>query len=265
MAQPARTLEGWYVLHDVREIDWGAWRGLSREEKSEVLGAASAFLAGAAAVRDAGEGSSAAYALMGHKGDLMLLHLRPTMDDLLLLDAGLSATGLGAVTRRTYSYLSVTELGQYTTGSSSEEPDPKRQAFIERRLKPEIPRTRYASFYPMSKRRGERYNWYTLELEKRRDLMYGHGAIGRSYRGQVQQMISGSMGFDDWEWGVTLFAADPLPIKKIVQEMRYDEASSLYGEFGPFYLGLRIEPDAIGSLFEGRPELAEAGGLADAE
>lgn len=195
----------------------------------------------------------------------MLLHLRPTMDALLALDAGLSSTGLGAVTRRKYSFVSVAELGQYTTEPSSGEPDPKRQAFIERRLKPAIPNVRYVSFYPMNKRRGEQHNWYTLELDVRRDLMYGHGAIGRAYRGQVQQMISGSMGFDDWEWGVTLFAADPLPIKKIVQEMRYDEASSIYGEFGPFYFGLRIEPDAVGSLFEGRPILAQTGGLTGGE
>jgi len=265
MAQPSRTLEGWYVLHDVRSIDWAAWERTPPPRRSQIVQEAAAILADAVAVKDAAEGSSAVYALVGHKGDLLILHLRPTMEDLLLLDAKLSSAGFGTVTRRAYSFLSVTELGQYTAEDPARPPDPRREAFIARRLKPKVPDARYVSFYPMNKRRGELKNWYTLELDERRDLMYGHGAVGRAYRGRVQQMISGSMGFDDWEWGVTLFATDPLPIKKIVQEMRFDEASAVYGEFGPFYFGVRIDPGGLDGLFEGRPPLCEPGGLDDGE
>jgi chlorite dismutase len=116
------------------------------------------------------------------------------------------------------------------------------------RLFPEVPQRRYVSFYPMSKRRGEQVNWFDLPAEERGQLMRGHGVIGRKYAGQVTQVISGSVGLDDWEWGVTLFADDPLVFKKLVYEMRFDPASSRYALFGPFYVGMRFPPSALGDV-----------------
>jgi chlorite dismutase len=105
----------------------------------------------------------------------------------------------------------------------------------------------------MSKKRGETHNWYALSMDERRQLMRGHGMIGRKYAGKVTQIISGSVGFDDWEWGVSLFADDPLVFKKLVYEMRFDAASSLYGLFGEFFVGIRFEPAEIGALLSGTP------------
>ena len=119
------------------------------------------------------------------------------------------------------------------------------------RLFPEVPGRRYVSFYPMSKRRGEQVNWFDLEPAERGALMKGHGMIGRKYAGQVTQVISGSVGLDDWEWGVTLFADDPLVFKKLVYEMRFDPASALYAEFGPFYLGIRADAAGLEALLQG--------------
>lgn len=245
-----RTLEGWYALHEVRSIDWDRWKAYSAEEQAAIVEEAEAFFARAAAVHDAQEGSSAVYTLLGHKGDLMVLHLRPNPQDLLQLELEFAQTRLAGVSKRSYSFVSVTELGQYTAGERTRTPE--EEAFIQRRLKPQIPDHPYISFYPMSKKRDGSDNWYTLPLEKRRSLMYGHGLIGRAYRGEVQQMITGAMGFDDWEWGVTLFAVDALPIKKIVQEMRFDEASARYALFGPFYFGMRLEPGKLAAYMNGR-------------
>lgn len=262
MAEAPQTLEGWYALHEFRAIDWGAWHGFSRDEQERLCGAATSFLTDAESVKDAAEGSTAIYAVMGHKADILILHLRSSAEELLDLQVGLASAGMDLFSYRSFSYFSVTELGQYTGGGAEEGDDPKRRALIDRRLKPVIPKARYLSFYPMDKRRGEANNWYTLDLETRRELMYAHGLIGRQYRGRVQQMITGSIGLDDWEWGVTLYADDPISIKKIVQEMRYDEASARYAEFGPFYFGLRMEANSLASYLSGRPQPAEQGGFA---
>ena len=106
------------------------------------------------------------------------------------------------------------------------------------------------SFYPMNKKRDGEDNWYTLPMDKRRELMKAHGLTGRKYAGKVQQMISGSIGFDDWEWGVTLFAQDPLQFKYLVYEMRFDEVSARYGEFGYFVVGSAIDQEGIAKVFE---------------
>src|SRR5207247_2351172 len=103
-------------------------------------------------------------------------------------------------------------------------------------------------FYPMNKRRGETVNWYAADFEERRRMMHEHGATGKKYHGKVIQMITGSTGLDDWEWGITLFSEDPLHIKKLVYEMRFDEVSAKYGDFGPFYFGIRLPPDGMSGL-----------------
>jgi chlorite dismutase len=138
-----------------------------------------------------------------------------------------------------WSYMSLTELSEYADGL----PEEMKQA----RLYPSLPPEDKPAFcfYPMSKRRGEDYNWYALDFEERKALMGGHGVVGRKFRGRVLQLITGSTGLDDWEWGVTLFATHPEDLKQCVYEMRFDPASSRYAEFGPFITGMVSEPETI--------------------
>lgn len=247
-----QTIEGWYALHDMRRIDWRAWKRLDEAERRAALQEAAGFLARCERAADAPEGGSAFYAVAGHKADLMFLHLRPSLDHLVQVELAFHQTRLADFTERVSSYTSVIELSRYNPEEPGEAPPPEREAALVRRLKPAIPAVRYACFYPMSKKRGEIDNWYTLPMEKRRELMYSHGMIGRGYKGQVTQMVTGSVGLDDWEWGVTLFADDPLPFKKLVYEMRFDEASAKYGLFGPFWVGVRLSPAGIEEYMAGR-------------
>ena len=118
------------------------------------------------------------------------------------------------------------------------------------RLFPEMPPHKFICFYPMDRKRGEEKNWYQLPMAERQRQMQEHGDIGRRYAGKVKQIISGSIGFDDWEWGVDLFADDPLVFKKLIYEMRFDEVSAVYALFGTFYVGRRIAANEIGSLLQ---------------
>src|SRR5690606_6682878 len=140
------------------------------------------------------------------------------MEQLVALEHRFNQTRFGDFTERSYSFVSVVELSQYVEGERATKPaerTPEQEVYIQRRLKPQLPPTRYLSFYPMDKRRGETVNWYTLDFASRVEMMRSHGRIGAAYKGQVQQMVTGSIGFDDWEWGVTLFADEALPLKKI--------------------------------------------------
>jgi len=253
MAEVPGTLEGWYALHDFRRLDWPRFKALRPEEQEAILAEAAAFFDQAVQVTDAAEGSSALYAILGHKSDLLLLHLRPTVDELGALERAFARTRLADFTTSVYSYLSVTELSLYeATARGGADLDPAalmQSDFVQRRLKPSIPQMPYVCFYPMNKRRGETLNWYALEMEPRRQMMREHGSTGRKYQGQITQMITGSMGLDDWEWGVTLFATDALAIKKLVYEMRFDEVSAKYAEFGTFQVGTRVEPTHLPDLF----------------
>ncbi|HUU84011.1 MAG TPA: hydrogen peroxide-dependent heme synthase [Phycisphaerae bacterium] len=263
-----QTLEGWYVLHDVYALDWAAWRALDEHRKGEIAGQAARWLDSAAG----GEGDSALYSVLTQKGDLMLVHYRRSPDDLNRAELGLRQLQLYDYLLPAYSYFSVIELGLYeltaiankkladqgvTPGTDAfdeafaREMDKQKQRAVDR-LWCDIPAHRYICFYPMDKRRGEHVNWYALSLEERRDLMRAHGRIGQQYRGQVKQIISGSVGLDDWEWGVSLHADDVLPFKKLIYEMRFDPASAKYAEFGPFYIGIRTPPDQLPALLAGR-------------
>ncbi len=167
-------------------------------------------------------------ALLGHKADLGLMALGPDVWRLRRLQTEAAGSGLVAV----QSYVSLTEVSEYAAGV----PDELRQA----RLFPQLPPEGKAAFcfYPMSKRRGDAQNWYALDFEARRQLMLGHGKVGRTFHGRILQVITGSTGLDDYEWGVTLFGTHPDDLKDCVYEMRFDEASALYAEFGPFYTGM---------------------------
>lgn len=248
MAEVPGTLEGWYALHDFRRLDWPRWNRLSRSEQAAVVAEAAECLA---QTEQAEAGSSALYTIVGHKADFMLLHLRPTVDELAALERGFTRLRLAEYTTQTYSYLSVTELSLYEASARGGSDDPaalKQNPFVQKRLYPPIPDVPYVCFYPMNKRRGEVLNWYAADMEERRRMMREHGSTGRKYAGEITQMITGSMGLDDWEWGVTLFGADTLPIKKLVYEMRFDEVSAKFAEFGPFHIGLRVKPEGLAAL-----------------
>ncbi len=254
MAEVPGTLEGWNVLHDFRRIDWTGLKSLSADERSPITDEAAAYLAETEICADPPTGDSALFTVVGHKADLLMLHLRPTVAELAEIEQGFGKTRFADFTSRPYSYLSVTELSLYEAsarGGSENEEELRKNAFVQKRLYPEFPLMKYVCFYPMNKLRGETVNWYTEDMEERRRMMREHGSTGRKYHGQVQQMITGSMGLDDWEWGVTLFADDTLPIKKLVYEMRFDEVSAKYGEFGPFYMGIRTTPDELRALLMG--------------
>lgn len=248
MPEVPETLEGWYCLHDFRQIDWPRWKALSEAQRQEAVAEATEFLRAAEAHADAPEGSSGLYSIVGHKADLMYLHLRSTPDELEALERAFARTTLADFTTRPYSYVSVTELGLYEAQARGAIENPMEVPFVRARLKFQVPDRRYMTFYPMNKKRGEQMNWFMLPMDERRAMMRSHGTIGHKYFGIVQQMITGSVGFDDWEWGVTLFAEDPLQFKKLVYEMRFDEVSAKYAEFGQFLLGMRVKPDDLASI-----------------
>ncbi|MGM0591535.1 MAG: heme-binding protein [Halobacteriota archaeon] len=254
MPEPPQTDEGWYVLHDFRRIDWDAWRDAPERERQHAIESGVDYLEAHEALEDASEGASAVFSVLGHKADLLVLHFRPTLDALSTAERQFERTALAAFTDQPTSYVSVTEVSGYASTAYFEddgEVDAGLRRYMEGKLKPDIPDDEYVSFYPMSKRRGEKDNWYDLSFEERADLMAGHGEIGRQFAGKISQVISSSVGFDDFEWGVTLFGGDPADIKNVVYEMRFDEASSRFGEFGTFYVGRRFPPADLGAYLSG--------------
>ncbi|MFC4619920.1 hydrogen peroxide-dependent heme synthase [Camelliibacillus cellulosilyticus] len=242
MNEAAKTLDGWYCLHDFRSIDWPSWKKLSSDERQQAIQEFHHFLDKWDKTMKAREGSYAFYSIIGQKADIMLMWLRPTMAELNDIETAFNKTKLADYTIPTYSYVSVVELSNYLSDSGE---DPYENPRIKSRLYPILPRTAYACFYPMDKRREANDNWYMLSMDDRRELMKSHGIIGRQYAGKVKQIITGSVGFDDWEWGVTLFSEDVLQFKKLVYEMRFDEVSARYGEFGAFYVGRLLTKDTF--------------------
>ena len=167
-------------------------------------------------------------AIVGAKADACFMALGENLWDVRRFQSSLQAAGLFVAE----SYVSLTEVSEYAAGMPEE--------MLQARLYPTLPPEGMSAFcfYPMSKRRGEVHNWYQLDYDAREALMRGHGAVGRTFKGRILQLITGSSGLDDWEWGVTLFGVHVDDIKDCVYTMRFDEASALYAEFGPFYTGL---------------------------
>ncbi len=262
------TLEGASMLHQMLRVRWTAWKQLPAAERAEIAQVASDALA--EMEREAG-GQSAAFSLLGHKGDLILVHFRRSFDELNRVERRLAGLRLWDYLEPTSSYLSVVELGLYesslkTYGALAERGiapfSPEWTAAIEDvmarqreamapRLFPEMPPHKYLCFYPMDRKRGEVKNWYRLPMAERKRQMHEHGMVGRRYAGEVKQIISGSIGFDDWEWGVDLFADDPLVFKKLIYEMRFDEVSADYALFGTFYVGIRCPAAELGNWLSG--------------
>lgn len=262
------TLEGWSLLHQMFRIRWEAWRALTEGERRQ---RAASSVDGLSAMPRGEDGATALTTLLGHKGDLMLIHFRRDFEALQAAQLAVSRLAIARYLEPTSSYVSIVELGMYemtaqihgrlkdkglAAGSPEfekafdAEMDEQRRRVIGR-LFQEVPPRRHVCFYPMNKRRGEQKNWYAVPVEERGRMMRDHGTIGRHYAGAVTQIISGSIGYDDWEWGVDLFADDPLVFKKLIYEMRFDEASAWYAEFGPFYVGLQFSPSELPRLLEG--------------
>jgi hydrogen peroxide-dependent heme synthase len=263
------TIEGYSVLHQMMKFRWSAWRALRPTQKAKILHEASGVLA---KMEQNASGQSGLYSLLGHKGDLMFIHFRQSFDELNQAEMQIARLRLSDYLETTTSYLSVIELGLYESTikvyrelaersieAHSEEWKGVIQETLARqkeamrpRLYPEMPKHRYVCFYPMDRRRGEEKNWYMVPIEERARQMNEHGLVGRRYAGEVKQIITGSIGFDDWEWGVDLFADDPLVFKKLIYEMRFDEVSAVYALFGAFYVGLRCSSGDLGKLLSGQ-------------
>src|SRR5688572_12115692 len=267
-AHPPETAEGWYALHQVFTIDRRGLRGLAREELDRMRRDATECLrrltARSSSADESRKGWTVVVSLIGSAGDVMLVHFRESLDALGEAQALLAREPLFDYLRPTYSFLSVTEAGFYhLTAEASREAEAAggkhgdaaytarlaerverelQSAHVQRRLYPPIPpEMPYVCFYPMSKRRDAEQNWYALTLAERSRLMMTHGLTGRRYAGKVVQIITGAIGLAAWEWGVTLFAKDPLEFKRLVTEMRFDEVSANYAEFGDFYVGRLVD------------------------
>ncbi|WP_100405769.1 hydrogen peroxide-dependent heme synthase [Bacillus solitudinis] len=247
MSEAAVTLDGWYCLHDFRTINWPAWKLVSSEERQQMIHEVSDLIGKWEDIEANEQGSHAVYSIVGQKADMMFMILRPTMEELNEIENAFNKTRFAEFTIPSYSYVSVVELSNYMAGESDE--DPYQNPHVRSRLYPMLPQSSHVCFYPMDKRRQGEDNWYMLPMEERRSLMRSHGLIGRSYAGKVKQVITGSVGFDDWEWGVTLFADDVLQFKKLVYEMRFDEVSARYGEFGTFYVGNLLKKEDLEHFF----------------
>lgn len=213
MADPVEPTTGWGVLHLFYR--WGG----------DVDG--EAVVSAAKAAETAGD-QVVTVATLGHKADLAVMLVGPDLWRLRRAQSAFAGAGLELVD----SYVSLTEVSEYAKGMPEE--------MLKTRLEPQLPPEEKPAwcFYPMSKRRWEQDNWFTLPYEQRKELMYEHGASGRMFAGRVLQLVTGSTGLDDFEWGVTLFAQHPDDLKEVVYTMRFDEASARYAEFGPFVTGM---------------------------
>lgn len=249
------TREGWYALHDFRTIDWDAWRDAPERTRDAALADGVEFLSAHEDVTDAEDGSSAVFSVMGHEADLLILHFRPTVNALDTAERAFERTEFADFTGRTDSYMSVTEVGSYTSDEMVKDPedieDTGMARYVASKLYPDVPDAEFVCFYPMSKLRLPEANWYDTPYDERAEMMASHGEIGKTYAGKVTQIITGSIGMEDYEWGVDLFSNDPTHIKDILYEMRFDEASSRFAEFGEFSFGRRFPPEDLPAFMAG--------------
>ncbi len=250
--------EGWGVLHLFFHL---------RRELLDGPAAAKDFATRLQAFASREDYQVHAFSVLGQKADFGLLALGPDLAVLDELTIELAASPFGAALLPAASYVSLTERSEYTASSEDEARrlvdeeglaegsvehaealaafSERMAAYGEHRLHPRLPRRKVIAFYPMSKRRAPEANWYTLDFDARKALMAAHAKVGRRYRGRVLQLVTTSTGLDDWEWGVTLLADDPKALRDIVYEMRYDEVSARYADFGPFVTGLVMAPDEL--------------------
>jgi hydrogen peroxide-dependent heme synthase len=252
---PVTPSEGWPVLHLFLTVDHAAVPHLppgAAKDLADVL------------TRWQEDTQLHAFSAMGHKADIMLMAIDPDLGKLRALQTDVQGCEAAPALELSWSYLSLTEAGEYVTtgeqyraemeakGVTGDDLEARVEQFVERmatytdhKLHPRMPEWELACFYPMSHRREGDDNWYSLDFPERKRLMHDHGRSGRAYTGRVLQLVSGSTGLDEWEWGVTLFAHDLADLKDIVYTMRYDEASARYAEFGDFVIGIRRTPSEL--------------------
>ncbi len=267
------TLEGASVLHQFFRFDWKAWRCCAQGERHGIAAEAAEALKKLERGGEAEPVRTALYSELGHKGDLILVHFRDSLEALNEIELELAQTRFSDFLTPVHSYVSVVELGLYESTRKTYEAaaskglaqhSPEWNAEIAESLKrgaeamkprlwPAIPDAKYLCFYPMDRKRGEGVNWYTVPFAERQRMMHEHGMIGRRYADQVRQIITGSIGMDDWEWGVDLFADDPVTFKKLIYEMRFDEVSAVYALFGQFYIGVRLPFAKLSNWLSGKP------------
>ena len=265
------TLEGSSLLHQFFRFDWKAWRATPQAERTTIAAEAVEALKGLERAGADAPVRTALYSELGHKGDLILVHFRDSLEALNQVELDLAQTHLYDFLSPTHSYVSVVELGLYESTRKTYEAaaakgletfTPEWQAEVATalqrsatamapRLFPAVPEAKYICFYPMDRKRGEQVNWYSVPFADRQRMMHEHGLIGRRYADQVKQIISGSIGYDDWEWGVDLFAEDPVVFKKLIYEMRFDEVSAVYALFGQFYIGVRLPVENLANWLRG--------------
>jgi len=256
------------VLHQMMRFRWPTWRALPAAARTSILEKATRVFE--EKEQPSNGRQSAIYSLLGHKGDLLFVHFRRSFEELNQAQNELARLELSDYLEPTTSYLSIIELGLYESSAKVygglaargvpphseewhrdiEETLVRQRQAMASRLWPEIPAAKHICFYPMDRRRGESVNWYRESMAERQRMMHEHGMVGRRYANEVRQIITGSIGFDDWEWGVDLFADDPLVFKKLIYEMRFDEVSAVYALFGTFYVGLRIHAAELGGLLQ---------------
>jgi hydrogen peroxide-dependent heme synthase len=258
---PIHAAEGWFVSHLFYRVDRPRWEAADPVERQRRKQHFQEIVDDFRRDRDR---QIHCYSIWGLKADLAVMTIDPDLQHLNETEVAIS-TALGAgVLEPKSSFISMSEISEYMSQEKDYDrtlrnkdgltPDStvyqqkmaefrgRMRTYIDDRLYPRIPDHRLLCFYPMSKRRGDRENWYLLDFDTRKTYMAGHAITGRKFHATVKQLVTGSIGLDDWEWGVSLFSDDPFHFKKILYEMRYDEASARFGEFGPFYVGLRFEP-----------------------
>lgn len=256
--------EGWHCLHLFYRIEYGQWQLLSHEEQRAAKTNLSSLVQ---EIRAIDSTQLLTLSVVTPKADLGFLLITPDLHTANRLEKRITLSlGIDALTP-VYSYLSLTEESEYITTEeeyaetlfkeqnikpNSEKFAEAMTVFRERvkhyrqdRIYPTLPDWPVVCFYNMSKRRGEKRNWYALPYEERRNLMKGHASVGREFAGKVKQLITGSTGLDDAEWGVTLFARDTFQIKAIVYKMRFDPVSAEYADFGEFYIGIQLPLDEM--------------------
>jgi chlorite dismutase len=258
------SAEGWHVLHLFYTVEHGQWALLDSEDK---LTARTALCDLIEEIRTTPDCQLLTFSMVSPKADLGFILLCADLHQANALEKRLTLALGPDVLTPSYSFYSMTERSEYTTseaeyveqltkdgfGPGTPEHEGKlaewraRMAeYNKHRLYPVLPPWEAMCFYPMSKRRGlPGQNWYALPFEKRKELMLGHAKVGRKWHGKILQLVTGCTGLDDWEWGVTLLAHDPMDIKGIVYEMRFDEVTAQYAEFGDFYIGLRLPMEEI--------------------
>lgn len=262
---PLVPREGWHVMHLFYHVDHSQWALYSDEEQRQSKTRLTELVQEIRATPDT---HLLIFSVATPKADLGFMLLTPDLQIANQFEKQLSLSLGPEILSPTYSYLSQTEGSEYTTtreqyaaetlvgekglvaGSPEfeagiKEFDERMAHYLKHRLYPVLPDWPVICFYPMSKRRSGADNWYSLDFETRRKLMAGHARVGRTYSGRILQLITGSTGLDEFEWGVTLLAKDTIDVKAIVHEMRFDEVTARYGEFGDFHIGMQLPLDVL--------------------